>query len=160
MRKSWWSAYTTLSPVSNVNNNSYCLSVEVVPQYLQPSDLGEMESRPRSCLWLVCAYSQWCVSLHPCKGARRGLDSQVGGGGPPAFPRSCRAGFSGVESLSDLIDGDPPESMRPGKQDGPSFWRARRPSVWEAGWGLCVWHSCVNLGLQSNGVCLPWCHAA
>lgn len=30
-------------------------------------------------------------------------------------------GFTGVESLSDLIDGDPPEAMRLEKQDSPSL---------------------------------------
>lgn len=54
-------------------------------------------------------------------------------GDPSASPNSCCAEFSGVESLSDLIDGDPPESMRLGKQGSPSLWQARRPSVGEAG---------------------------
>ena len=60
------------------------------------------------------------------------VSSQVGGDSS-AFPNSCCAGFSGGESLSDLIDGDPPESMRLGKQDSPSLQQARRPSVGEAG---------------------------
>lgn len=53
-----------------------------------------------------------------------GLLSQVG----RALPRSC-AEFTGVESLSAIIDGDPPESMRLGNQGSPSVWRTGRPSV-------------------------------
>lgn len=37
------------------------------------------------------------------------------------LPNSRCAEFNGVESLSDLIDGDPPESMRLGKQGSPSL---------------------------------------
>lgn len=70
-----------------------------------------------------------CVSLHSCEGACGGLEPHVGATLSPAFLISCYTGLSGVESLSDLIDGDPPESMRPGKQDSPSLWQARRPSV-------------------------------
>lgn len=40
------------------------------------------------------------------------------------FPQPC-AEFSGVESLSDIMDGDPPESMRLGNQGSPSIWRKR-----------------------------------
>lgn len=56
----------------------------------------------------------------------------------PVFPDSCSSGFTGVESLSDLIDGDPAESMRLGKQDNPSLWQARRPSVGGGRQGGCV----------------------
>ena len=45
--------------------------------------------------------------------------SFLGFGDPPASLDSCSTGFRAVESLSDLIDGDPPESMRLGKRDSP-----------------------------------------
>lgn len=45
--------------------------------------------------------------------------------------------FSGVESLSDIMDGDPAESMRLGNQGSPSIWQTRGPAgVGRQGGGL------------------------
>lgn len=73
---------------------------------------------------------------------KAGLLSQVG----RTLPPSC-AEFTGVESLSAIIDGDPPESMRLGNQGSPSVWRTGRPSVVGRKEEGCVWCSCVNLRL-------------
>lgn len=70
--------------------------------------------------------SLWAVSLS-------------GASDPPVFLNSCYTGFTEVESLSDLIDGDPPESMRLEKQDSPSLWQTKK-SIHEGrqNEGLCV----------------------
>lgn len=59
------------------------------------------------------------------------------------FPQLCGE-FSGVESLSDIMDGDPPESMRLGNQGSPSIWRKRRPAGVgrKGGGGLCAMCMC------------------
>ena len=101
--------------------------MEIAPFVFRAGDLCEIRCRSCSCLWWVCAYRQWCVSLHSCDGARSGLFLRFGVGGglgvtpPEPLPNSRCAEFNGVESLSDLIDGDPPESMRLGKQGSPSL---------------------------------------
>lgn len=74
------------------------------------------------------------------------------------FPQPC-AEFSGVESLSDIMDGDPPESMRLGNQGSPSIWQKRGGwQEWEEKEESCVRCACVNLRLQINSVCLAPCH--
>ncbi|CAB1450361.1 unnamed protein product [Pleuronectes platessa] len=78
---------------------------------LQPSEVALLRC------WCAAGYASCLISYGR---ASRGLVFP-GRDDPPAFQRSCRAGFSGVESLSGLIDGDPPESMRLGKRDGPPF---------------------------------------
>lgn len=103
--------------------------------------------------------SQWPESPRPH--IEGGSDFQVHMS--QMLPWSCCSGFSGLQRRSDLIDGDPTyslKSMRLGKQGRAlHFWRAEGPSVWEAGWLLCVMFM-EDLGHQSNGVCLPWCRAA
>ena len=83
---------------------------------------------PCFCLWLVRACNGRCVAIHLREGASGGFTSQVG-----MTLLLLRTEFSGVESLSDIIDGDPPEPMRLGNQGSPSVWQARRPSVGETG---------------------------
>lgn len=97
-------------------------------------DSFKIKCRSCSRLWLVWTENQWCVSMKTHhERACGGFLSQVG-----VTLLLPRTEFSGVESLSRIIDGDPPESMRLGNQGSPTVWQATRPSVGEMGWGLCV----------------------
>lgn len=98
--------------------------------------------------WLVFASNQWCVALHLCEG---GFVSQV----VMCFRFSC-AGFSGVESLGNNWR-RPSRTNGAGKSGQPLSLASQE--TYRGGDRMrAVWCSCMNLGPQSNGVCLPKCH--
>lgn len=141
----WLSILENANMLRNTTQQQAAIKMISVPFDLDWGGIRELNSngtawdsfkiKCRSCsrLWLGWAENQWCVSIHLCEGACGGFLSQVG-----VTLLLPRTEFSGVESLSRIIDGDPPESMRLGNQGSPTVWQATRPSVGETGWGLCV----------------------